>query len=189
MSVNPRANPDTNTKTKYPQEHPSTLHDMQVLLMDLQSLSSTTATHEIEHDKIADKLIMTALCLNSIDRQLRIKCLHLAYLFVQPNIKVTTILGEWPGMMQQILRVRPTLVGQTSLSKRRCLELIDNIVSLMTTYTHTNTGYNPNSSVPSNNHQQWRNWHHEYDPYVPPPRGVSPHGTVYASSISTQEDR
>ena len=188
MSVNPRVNPDTNTKKKYPQEHPSTLHDMQVLLMDLQSLSSTTAT-EIEDDKIIDKFMISALYLKSINRELRIKCLYMAYLFVRPTLNVNSILREWPEMERLIGQVYPTLyTNRTKLIFLKCLMSIEEIVSFMTTYTHDNTGYNPNSSIPSNNHQHNTNWHHQYSPYVPPPHEGKARYTVYANSISTQED-
>lgn len=188
MSVNPRVNPDTNTK-KYPQEHSSTVHDMQVLLMDLQSLSSATAT-EIEDDKIIDKFMISALYLKSINRELRIKCLYMAYLFVRPTLNVKLILREWHEMARLIGEVYPTLHrNRTNPAILKCMICIGDIVSFMTTYTHDNTGYNPNSSIPSNNHQHNTNWHHQYSPYVPPPRGGKPREMVYASSISTQEDR
>jgi hypothetical protein len=189
MSVNPRVNPDTNIKTKYLKEHTSTVHDMQVLLMDLQSLSSATAT-EIEDDKIIDKFMISALYLKSINRELRIKCLYMAYLFVRPTLNVKSILREWPEMARLIREVYPTLnSNKTKPTFLKCLMCIEEIVSFMMRYTSDNTGYNPNSSIPNNNHQHNTNWHHQYSPYVPPPRGGKPREIVFASSISTQEDR
>jgi hypothetical protein len=188
MSVNPRVNPDTNTKTKYPKEHPSTVHDIQALLMDLQSLSSTTAT-EIEDDKIIDNFMISALYLKSINRELRIKCLYMAYLFVRPTLNVKLILREWHEMARLIGQVYPTLHrNRTNPAILKCMICIGDIVSFMSSYTQDNTGYNPNSSIPSNNHQHNTNWHHPYDPYMPPPREGKARDKVYASSISTQED-
>lgn len=175
------------------------VHDMQVLLMDLQALGSITSTRENEQDKFVDRLIMTALYLKSIDRDLRIKCLYMAYLFVRPTLNVTLILGEWPEMQRLIGRVYPTLQkSQKNPANLNCMMCIKEIISFMMVYTQDNVGYNSSSSVPNNNnrtqnHTVVRSVHPPSShnttwppPYVPPPT----HGAkyFYASSIATQEN-
>lgn len=201
MPTNSASSPTLNE----PQITHNPVHDMQVLLMDLQTLGSITSTRENEQDKFVDRLIMTALYLKSIDRELRSKCLYFACLFVRPTLNVTLILGEWPEMVRLISRVYPKLQkNPNNPANLHCMECIDYIKSFMTSYTRDNTGYNPSSSVPNNNnrtqnHTVVRSVHPPSShnttwppPYVPPPMG--PHHTsngeryVYASSIATQEN-
>ena len=209
MAVNPRSNRNADTEHDYAPDARSPAHDMQALLMDLQALGTIPSTSETEYDKIIDKLMMTALYLKSIDRELRIKCLYMAYLFVRPTLNVRLILGEWPEMARLIGRVYPILNKNTkNLWNVNCMTCIDFIVSFMTSYTHDNVGYNPSSSA-SNHKNSYNTSIHPYKPallgphhysgphsyshhgYLPPPTGpykYNARGTVLTSSIAAQEN-
>jgi hypothetical protein len=197
MSVNSRSNRNSDSEYDYAPAPRSPARDMQALLMDLQALSGYMM-REDEHDKIVDKLIMTALYLKSINRELRVKCLHLAYLFVQPNLNVTLILAEWPEMHRSIAQVYPILQkNKNNPLNLNCMNLMADIVSLMTPYTRDNPGYNRSSSA-SNHNSQSNFFKVNLNPYThhvykPPPKGQhdysGPHSySVFTSSIAAQEN-
>ena len=175
MAVNPRSNRNADTEHDYAPDARSPAHDMQALLMDLQALGTIPSTSETEYDKIVDKLMMTALYLKSIDRELRIKCLYMAYLFVRPTLNVRLILGEWIQMQRLIGRVYPTLKkNQQNPANEHCMECIKDIISFIENYRQANMGYNPSSSA-SNHNNQYRiveSIHTpQYNSYKPPPAG------------------
>jgi hypothetical protein len=189
MSVNSRSNRNADSEYDYASAPRSTARDMQALLMDLQALGTIPLTSETQYDNIVDKLMMTALYLKSIDRELRIKCLYMAYLFVRPTLNVNLIVGEWPEMIRLIGRVYPTLQkNKKNSANEHCMKCIGDIVSFMTKYKHDNTGYNASSSA-SNHNNQYRivdtvqgyksppvgPHSYSHNSYVPPPA----HPTVY----------
>lgn len=186
MAVNPRSNRNADTEHDYAPDARSPAHDMQALLMDLQALGSGSMMREDEHDKIVDKLIMTALYLKSTNRELRVDCLHLAYLFVQTHLNAKLILDEWNLMMPKFERLKSRLTNSQNQADAHCLELIKEIMLVMYIYRGLNVRYNASSSA-SNNYL----WYHRY---IPPPSGPPPKSDgsgryySYASSIATQEN-
>jgi len=199
MSVNSRSNRNADSEYDYAPAPRSPARDMQALLMDLQALGTIPLTSETQYDNIVDKLMMTALYLKSINRELRIKCLYMAYLFVRPTSYPQLIVDEWPEMARLIARVYPTLEkNQNNRANSHCMKCIDEIVSFMTRYSRDNPGYNRSSSASNHNSQSNFFNTNTVNPYThhvykPPPTGQhnysGPHSySVFTSSIAAQEN-
>lgn len=85
MSASP-SDPSTDTESQNP---PNPTEDLQVLLIRLQASASTPVTPASDHDILVDKLMMMAVRIRNIDRDFRLKCLHLAYFLERPTSNVS----------------------------------------------------------------------------------------------------
>ena len=207
MSASP-SDPSTDTQSQITR---NSVQDLQGLLLHLQASQPSLTTSTVEHDIIVDKLMLIAIHMIYHDRDLRFKCLQLAYLFERPALNVSEqtklIQTKWNEMERQVQSVRVKLLTLPRNEKdTSLLRMIDGIISSITQYINRNMpsvsktphiqshGTQPQHVYPQHVQRQPKTYT-QYIPWVPNtdrrPAAVhqNPHGSYYqvSNKLASQE--